>query len=139
MRRPGQLHGVLAAVLALFGACANTAPDPIQPLDSAFEVPVGRTVRIVGTTLEVHFVGVSNDSRCPTDVQCVTAGDATIELQVAADGAAGVRYELHSNDGAREVVHAGYRLTFVDLKPLPVSTRPIRAGDYVVTLRVSRL
>ena len=138
VRRSGQLHTVLAAMLALGGACANTAPDAVQALDRDIEVAAGRSVPIGGTDLVVRFVEVTADSLCPTDVQCIAAGDATVVLTTATGGATPRRHELHTADGDREAVHGDFRILVVALRPLPLSTRAIRQGDYVVTIRVSR-
>jgi hypothetical protein len=99
---------------------------------------VGASARISQTDLVVHFDRVVNDSRCPSDVQCITAGDATVAVTAASEGAAARRYELHTNDGAREAMHGKFRLSLIGLKPLPTSTRPVPESAYVLTLRVSQ-
>ena len=96
----------------------------------------GTSVPIRDTDLVVRFDGVTSDSRCPSDVQCVSAGDALVQLTVTSGRATPSHFELHT-DGMREIVSGRYRLTLVDLKPLPVSTQPVNPGDYVLTLRVS--
>ena len=138
--RRRRLTGVFAAsFLALKGlACAGVAPDSVQPLEQDFTIAVGASTGISQTDLVVHFERVLNDSRCPSDVQCVTAGDATVVVTAASGGGTALRYELHTDDGAREAVHREFRIRLIDLKPTPTSTRPTRPNEYVLTLRVSR-
>jgi hypothetical protein len=119
-------------------ACAGVAPDPVQALGRDFAIAVGASARIDKTDLVVHFDRVVNDSRCPSDVQCITAGDATVVVTAVSDGAAPRRYELHTDDGAREAMHGNFRLSLISLKPVPTSTRPVPASAYVLTLRVSQ-
>lgn len=123
---------LLAASLAFAGAA------PVQTLDQDVSIPVGKSVSVKGTGLVVRFERVLNDSRCPSDAQCVTAGDATVLVTAATGGAAARRYELHTDEGARDAVHGQFRLTMIGLKPVPSATRPVRASDYVLALRVSR-
>ena len=56
----------------------------------------------------------------------------------ATEGGAALRYELHTDDGAREAVHREFHIRLIDLKPTPTSTRPTGPNEYVLTLRVSR-
>jgi hypothetical protein len=57
---------------------------------------------------------------------------------VAVRRAAFRRYQLHTNAEPRVANHKAYAMTLVDLRPLPSSTRPVRARDYVVTLHLER-
>jgi hypothetical protein len=78
--------------------------------------PVGPTV-----PLNERFTG---DSRCPVDAVCI---------QVAA-------YELHTGDSSRaSVVHDGGRLSLVDLRPFPFSSRTIAPQEYRATFTVTRV
>ena len=110
-----------------------------QGRGSNVTVAAGKSVTVDGTNLTVRFERVLNDSRCPTDVQCITAGDAVVLVAVEGGGARETgRYELHTANSNREAAHGEYRLGVVDLKPVPTSRRPVPAGEYVLTLRVSR-
>ena len=112
---------------------------PVQAVGQDFAIAVGATARISQTDLVVHFDSVVNDSRRPSDVQCITAGDATVAVTAASEGAAARRYELHTDDGAREAMHGKFRLSLIGLKPLPTSTRPVpESAERLLTLRVSQ-
>jgi hypothetical protein len=127
-----------AIVLAVFvGACAGAAQRP-SALDEDFELSAGRSVRVADADLLVRFDRVANDSRCPSDVKCITAGDAVVVLGLASGRDTARQYELHTTSGDTSAAHAGYRVTLVALNPVPVSTRTLQARDYVATLRVTR-
>ena len=127
------------ALLALPVDCANLAPDAIQALDQDVTVAAGSSVRVGDTKVVVRFEGVLNDSRCPADVQCISAGDASVLVTASTGGAVASRYELHTNSPPHEAIHDRLRLTLVDLRPVPVSTRTTRSSEYVLTLRVSQV
>ncbi len=137
MRLPPLLAaaGVLLFFVAL--SCAAVSPQSPSP-DRGFELRVGATARIEGSDLAVRFDDVPKDSRCPVDVVCITAGDATVTLFVTGGGAADATHEVHAIDAPREARHGAWNVALVRLEPRPVSTRKTPRGDYVVTLRVSR-
>jgi len=127
---------VVLLIASLAGAGAFVGA---QARGNDVTMAVGQSVAVAGTNLTVRFERVLNDSRCPTDVQCITAGDAVVLVAAEGGGARETgRYELHTANSNREATHGQYRLAVVGLKPLPTSTRPVPAGEYVLTLRVSR-
>jgi hypothetical protein len=126
-----------AAGLALLAALACASANPASPgLDRDFELRGGAEARVEGTDLVIRFEGVPNDSRCPVDVRCITAGDATVALRLEGGGAEARTAQLHTLDEPKEATHGGYVVTLVSLAPPPVSNRPTPLGDYVATLRV---
>ena len=127
------------AGLTLVAALACAAVSPQSPsLDREFELRAGASARLEGTDLEVRFESVPKDSRCPVDVQCFTAGDATVALRVEGGGTPASTHELHTVDEPRQAQHGPYAIALVGLMPRPVSTRAIPAGDYVATIVVNR-
>ena len=140
-RRIGVTHLPLlsAAGLVLVASLACAASRPVEPtLDRDFEVAGGSSAQVDGTDLVIRFEAVPNDSRCPVDVQCITAGDATVALRVEGGGAEAQTIELHTLDEPREAAHGGYVVALVILRPRPVSTGPTPLGKYRATLRVRR-
>jgi uncharacterized protein (TIGR02246 family) len=128
-----------AAGLTLVGSLACASSRPGEPaLDRDFEVAGGSSARVDDTDLVIRFEAVPNDSRCPVDVQCITAGDATVALRLEGGGAEAQTIELHTLDGPNEAAHGGYVVALVILRPRPVSTRPTPLGKYRATLRVRR-
>ena len=52
-------------------------------LGEPFWIDYGETVALDGDALRVTFDGVVNDSRCPKNADCIWAGLAEIQLQLA--------------------------------------------------------
>ncbi len=111
-----------ATVLAtLATACshASTAPREANPGDT-IGVAVGESVAVRSSNVRVLFVGAS-DSRCPSDVVCVTAGDAAIVL--AFSGNTGARTDtLYLVRSPKTLTYGGFRFEAADLSPYPRST-----------------
>ena len=118
-------------------ACAGVAPSAVQSIGQEFTIAAGKSASIQEANLVVRFDRVSNDSRCPSDAQCISAGDATVHISVAVGSGSAQAFELHT-DGTRDIALGRYRLTLVELKPLPTSARPVRASEYLIVLRISQ-
>ncbi len=135
MKRALLLAAARVALLPWACAAANTTSPP---LDRTFDLRVGASTQMEGTDLEVRFEGVLNDSRCPPDVKCISAGDATVALRLTGGGKDATTYELHTPRGATDAQHGSYVVSLVALGPPPASNRQTSAGDYVATVRVRR-
>jgi hypothetical protein len=131
----------VAAALAL-GACSSNTQEPVNTnpvvvngeVGQTFELKAGQTAQ-VGSLL-VLFRGVPQDSRCPSDVQCVWAGDATLRVELTVGRMAWTPYELHTGVDPRSAKFRENTITVVDLKPATRSSSTIRPEDYIATFRV---
>ncbi len=118
-------------VTAASSAVPSSAPTPAITLGQTFSLSEGETV-IVGETLQLNFSAVIAESRCPTGVQCVWEGNATIALkasdvfgptrQLCLDSSP--RFTTIANDGI-------YTIELLDLEPYPTTgsrtSEPYRA------------
>ena len=80
------------------------------------------------------------DSRCPSDVTCVWAGEAKVSVDIIKDNQDLGKFTLTSRAGAKDLstqTIGGYSIQIVGVDPYPVSTKEISPSDYVVTLIVS--
>jgi hypothetical protein len=137
---------VVPAALSLAFAAACMAPSqpagtgtvtPAIQVDVGreFEIAVGQDARVQGSNIVIRFRGVTNDSRCPSDVQCVWAGNAVVNLDLSGEGLSGA--SLNTTLEPKSVRYGGYAIGLVGLKPVPKSGTAIPALEYVATLRVS--
>jgi hypothetical protein len=94
----------------------------------------------VGAVFGVAFLEVSSDSRCPTDVVCVWAGNAAVEIGLRLGMGPTHPFTLNTlSYPSASVDFGGYRVTLVDLTPHPVSTRHIQPDEYRAHLLVTLL
>ena len=133
---------LLLAVAFGTGACQNNrtpAPTQDQGQSSPGEITLQMGTSTFVDDVEIRFSGVLEDSRCPSDVQCVWAGNARAALGVGPRrGTQGPTEQvlLNTGEGARSGESWGLRVTLVDLTPVPKSTEAIPAESYVVRLKV---
>ena len=124
--------------VAVLAACVSPSDPPhaeeAEPVEP-FELQVGQE-RQAGEALTVRFAAVIGDSRCPSDVTCIWAGDAEIEVVLSkGDGQQSLRLHTHGGDRYPRSARAfGYSLELQKLEPYPVSTRELAPEDYVATL-----
>ena len=102
-----------------------------------FEISAGQEAHIQGTPIVVRFRSVSNDSRCPSDVQCVWAGNAVVGLELSQGDGPTTEASLNTTLDPRLTKFAGHTIKLVGLKPVPQSGKPISGGAYVATLEVN--
>ena len=127
--------------LLFLAACASTAGTPTSPapaLNEEFTLSPGETATVSGANVRVTFDQVSEDSRCPTDVNCIWEGDAVVVLKVKVEAQEATR-EVHTQGGAsrpRTAPAGDYVVTLVRLDPVPRSTGAIEASAYRATLVV---
>jgi hypothetical protein len=135
---PGHSWVLALSCLLLATACDEKSPTaPSVPLNQQFTLAPGEAASIETTSTTLQFLRVSGDSRCPADVVCIQAGDATVHVRATGDGSS--EFELHTGDRSRAaVVYNGLRVELVTLQPYPFSSRTISPGDYRATLTVSR-
>ena len=138
------MRRLFAAALAagVFASCgkvpAGPSSDPI-PVGREFTLAVGQSTLVDGSALRLTLMAVTDDSRCPTDVQCVWEGDARVSVTVASTDLPRTSYELHTSGRfAQEAAHGLYRVRLVQLHPTPRSGASIPAGEYRARLVVAR-
>ena len=102
-----------------------------------------------GTTLaidevDVEFVKVLEDSRCPKNVNCVRAGKAVVLVYVYVNGSfiEERRLEFYPSGFSNESVNTlfktnGLRITGLNLMPYPVALSKTREEDYFLELAIN--
>ncbi len=128
------------ATLIVIKAGAETPETVEANLGEEFGLRFGQTAIITPPGLEVRFVDVVQDSRCPTNAVCVHAGRALILVSVTLnDVSLGLHeLELDTNAGESTTKTIGnFLVRFVALDPQPLVDVKIDKADYTATLEVS--
>jgi hypothetical protein len=121
-------------VLTIAAAHTFTA-DP--ELGRPFDLKPAEIAKIEG--LQITFEGVTEDSRCPTGVQCVWAGDAAATFTLQKPPAAALQRTLHTNGRfERQTDCEGFVVRLEDIKPYPKQGVTIAPDDYRAMLVVTR-
>jgi hypothetical protein len=74
------LEAVLAGLALIVTGVACTPTSPVSPV--SLTLKVGEAAQLAGGVLTLTFDEVTGDSRCPKDVDCVWAGEATVVFKV---------------------------------------------------------
>lgn len=129
----------LLLCLVLFSSLALSAQNYVSFIT---EVPFGETITY--DTIDIEFVKVVSDSRCPISVTCVRAGEAKVEVNIYKDGrflskkeiiisASGVINQktqlLYSTEEVRIIGTALY--------PYPQTPDKISSKDYYLELKIN--
>lgn len=105
-----------------------------------FQIKVGQQLKLEGADLQVKFTGVPQDSRCPTNVNCVWAGNAEVSLEWMIDKCpTSITLNTHATSGkGDESKVGGFRVKLIKLEPYPHSEKKISPGDYTAKLLVTK-
>lgn len=123
-----------AVLLVLFGFGAFSAVSAKQPDHVSVKI---HEVASAKRGIRIKFVELVDDSRCPTDTNCVWAGNAKIKVRVTKNGRS-KDMELNSGLDPKEVVFAGYSFRLVGLTPEPRSNIRINRNGYVAKIEVKK-
>ena len=128
------IRRLLAMCGVALAACSGGDSDSIEAtLGAPLQLAPGQAA-VLSDGLEVQFAGIAADSRCPSDVTCVWAGEVVTRLAV--------RHERRtSQHEVREMASApigGYSVTVLQVLPARSTSQPIAPADYRVTLKITR-
>jgi len=125
---------LLAAALAGCASIRTTSPKEI-PLGTDFEVRALDPVHVSDTPVVLTVMSIA-DSRCPSDVTCVSAGDAVVALKLG-DAQADT---LHTMATLRHTTsYAGHQIELVDVRPYPRrSAAPVLVQTAVIRVLPQR-
>jgi hypothetical protein len=135
-------------VSLILAACAP-AEAGTQPIDSPdtfalgtpFWIKMDQTVSQQGGSLELTFVDVPEDSRCPvgTNIQCIWAGQVTTLLQTRLNDAAAevsLTYPNSQMGTSSSVLYDRYTIELLAVEPVRTSLDPIVQSAYRAQLIV---
>jgi hypothetical protein len=129
---------------SLFELNSSSPEDPTA--NDLVELDEGETSTLPSFNAALTFNRKTEDSRCPIDVTCVWAGEATVLLTLTVEGQAPASFSITTPQAPDQTVDEegfpvkdtlDFRFTLLDLSPYPDS-RILNPGPSVVTLRVEK-
>lgn len=123
----------------LLAGCIRPRPTgPVPGTDAQGEITLtlGET-RLLSNDVSVTFGRVGEDSRCPANVQCITAGNAVVALLIQERGEHSETMQLNTHANPRTKTEEGMRFEVISLTPLPVAGEG-PPSTYTVRLRITR-
>jgi hypothetical protein len=118
---------------------ANTpATTKVVAVEQDFDLSPGQTAVVDGGALTVSFEKVSEDSRCPTGVQCIWAGNGAVTLTATTPSSGKHAVTLNTTLTPHSARAGTYEVSLIGLNPYPTQGSRIDPASYVVTLHVIR-
>jgi hypothetical protein len=135
----------VAALLALVPGSTCHRADVQGTLDVPITLKQGQWVSFPKRPLEVAFLRVLQDTRCPKGVECIQQGDAVIQLQGKSAESGFDTFEARLPGRAAPTdttipwdVWSGYRFRVLNLEPYPTHGIAVDSSAYVVTILVRK-
>jgi hypothetical protein len=135
----------VAALLALVPGSTCRSSDVRGQLEVPVMLKKGEWVRFAGRPLEIAFLRVLRDERCPKNATCIQQGDAVIQLQGKSAEGGFDTFVARLPGGAAPTdttipwdVWSGYRFRLLQLDPYPTAGVTVDSSAYVATLLVRK-
>ncbi len=114
----------LALLIAMGLAACASSPDDVAP-GERFTLAPGTAAAVSGGGPRVRFEKVLEDSRCPSDAQCIWAGEVVVDVTIG-NGSSSRR----SMRPGEAVAWGRFRVSLVEVQPYPKSTSTIQPSQY---------
>jgi hypothetical protein len=141
---PLKRYAAVALATVALGCSNSTEPQvdtnvSLVPATTEVTLRYGEDRQLDNSVLRVTFVRVVEDSRCPAGVLCIWAGNAVVEIGIAAGMGPTVPLQINATMDPRYADWNGVRVTVLELAPLPRADTPIKPEDYSVKLRLEAI
>ncbi len=121
----------------LFATYLALAAGSDPGLDEPFSLRIGESMKLPAAGLELRFLDVPRDSRCPLDVSCIVAGEAQVVIQAVTEEGSSELVFMLPPKGSDTQGFESFSITVTALEPQTEEARPIAAADFVATLVVT--
>ena len=130
------MKGLIAGLM--FMLAFTVVPASAARRAETVRVPINKEKKFPKAKLSVRFVELVEDSRCPTDTQCVWAGNAKIKIRVTMNGRTH-DLSLDTNGPHQAATAEGYTIKLLSLTPAPRSNIRVDRNGYVATFEAVKL
>ena len=130
---------IALACLLLISAGCSTDKDVKANLGEEFSLNIGQTVRIASEDLEIEFIDVTEDSRCPKGVTCIWEGRVSCLVEITYRGSLDsvVLTEPGLTNFPPEQSFHEYKLVY-HIEPYPQAGAEIAEEEYQLQLKISK-
>jgi len=107
-------------------------------LNDTLELHTGKIYTNYENRLSIQLDSVTEDSRCPYNVECVWAGNAIVKFEFITNNKMN-QFSLNTSAGfITDTIISGFKIQLIELKPYPVYPNPILQKDYVAKIKITR-
>ncbi len=135
-------YAILSVVLVMIITSSMILPHAFSEdmvntqLGTNFEISANQTISIQPQQIMIQLVNVT-DSRCPSDVTCIWAGQVSIGLALQMDGNNNLLTLVSSAGNSSAKSSGNYVVHLVKVDPYPTSKKHLQLSDYIITLKVT--
>ena len=132
---------ILLLIPFLLVGCTGNDSSMSSSLGEEFSLKPGQQTSISGEDLTIEFKSVSNDSRCPTDAQCVWAGNAEVNVELTKTGNSSSAIQLNTagtTELPSQANYLNYTIRITELQPYPKVDLTIAQAEYKAKFIVSK-
>lgn len=126
-------HLSFLLLLMICTACQSSLTSGLYEYGDELELAIGGTARIGTDRVLVEFVDVLEDSRCPSNVVCVWAGNGKVRLKVENDV-----IMLNTYLDPKDTTIADLDVQLLNLAPYPEHPRQFEKNDYRIRLLITK-
>jgi hypothetical protein len=127
------------SVLLVFSGCSKPVATGTS-LGKEFTLTIGQSEAISGDNLSIKFIDVISDSRCPTGVTCIWAGEASCLVEITYQTSS-FRKTLTQPGSTSEYTITDfdhYDIQF-NVQPYPEAGNQIPKKDYQLHLVITKI
>ncbi len=122
----------LITILGLAAMTMAAKPETVT-------VRVGHHKTAAHSGITIKFISVVEDSRCPTDAQCVWAGNAKIEVLISDKMGGSKKMVMNTGMGPAGDQYNGWAINLTSLSPVRKTNDKKGKIDYKATFTITRL
>ncbi len=132
------LAGLLLVLFLPLILTACGSGQATASLDEQFTLLAGETAVITGESLTIKFIEVTADSRCPTGVECVQAGEVRCLMLITyGNSQSSLEFVQLGGNENTSVDFNVYQITF-KVEPYPQAGKEIKPEDYKMVMTVTK-
>jgi len=136
----------IIAITILSNDCAKLEfkeTEKIVSLNIPFQLKINQTAAIKNENIKIKFLKITEDSRCPLNVQCIWVGQVTAIIEVFKNNQNLGQFNLTKQAGSDENLAIKnfdvYSIKLINVQPYPQAGQKIDVSNYTITLFVSKI
>ncbi len=129
------IYGQILFLLLSIVSCNQNS----EKYNETIQLGLGEVDEISETDIEIGFIRVLEDSRCPIGAVCVWEGNGKVEVYTYKSGTDSILFGLNTTLDPKKVENRGYDIDLIELSPYPTIDQPFDTSEYRVTLKIQEI
>jgi hypothetical protein len=132
------LPWILPLMMVILSSCAVKSSELKAGLGEKFNLAIGQSATITGEGMQIRFVKIIGDSRCPQSVECFWAGEVSSQINITYDGSTYEKVLTQLDASATAQTNFGNYIITFGLQPYPQAGKKIQDKDYRLELQINK-